>query len=163
MLQHARAHALRASPRPVMHLARSFAERLPFDGASFDLVVCALVAGHVVDLAALVGELTRVLRPGGQLLMSDMHPIGATLGWRRTFDAGGDRLAVRFTAHSLAAWRTACDTHGLEIAALLEPRLLPEDIPAGASVDPATRDAPVALVLDARRHRGRKSDVGSRR
>jgi SAM-dependent methyltransferase len=41
--------------------------RLPFADGSFDRVVCAEVMEHVHDYPAAVGELVRVLRPGGRI------------------------------------------------------------------------------------------------
>lgn len=42
--------------------------------ASFDLVLCMLALAHVEDLHAPLKEFVRVLRPGGHLLISDIHP-----------------------------------------------------------------------------------------
>jgi SAM-dependent methyltransferase len=39
-------------------------ERLPFAGASFDLVFCVATLHHALDLGAMVGELARVARKG---------------------------------------------------------------------------------------------------
>jgi ubiquinone/menaquinone biosynthesis C-methylase UbiE len=52
------------------------AERLPFDDASFDTVVCSLSLCTIPSPAAAIGEMRRVLRPGGRLLLLD-H-IGST-------------------------------------------------------------------------------------
>ena len=52
------------------------AERLPFADASFDTVVCALSLCTIPDPAAAIGEMNRVLVPGGRLLLLD-H-IGST-------------------------------------------------------------------------------------
>lgn len=49
------------------------------DDASFDGVVCALVIHHVADRPRLLGELRRVLRPDGWLLVSTSHP---TADWQ---------------------------------------------------------------------------------
>jgi ubiquinone/menaquinone biosynthesis C-methylase UbiE len=52
------------------------AEHLPFGDASFDTVVCALSLCTIPSPAAAIGEMKRVLVPGGRLLMLD-H-IGST-------------------------------------------------------------------------------------
>jgi ubiquinone/menaquinone biosynthesis C-methylase UbiE len=52
------------------------AEHLPFGDASFDTVVCALSLCTIPSPAAAIGEMKRVLVPGGRLLLLD-H-IGST-------------------------------------------------------------------------------------
>ncbi|TVZ01579.1 class I SAM-dependent methyltransferase [Trebonia kvetii] len=47
------------------------AEHLPFGDASFDTVVCALSLCTIPDPAAAIGEMRRVLVPGGRLLLLD--------------------------------------------------------------------------------------------
>ncbi len=47
------------------------AEQLPFGDASFDTVVCALSLCTIPSPGAAVGEMRRVLRPGGRLLLLD--------------------------------------------------------------------------------------------
>lgn len=42
-------------------------DRLPGDGASYDLGVCSLALCSVPDQAAALAELHRVIRPGGEL------------------------------------------------------------------------------------------------
>ncbi len=47
------------------------AQALPYDDDSFDTVVCALSLCAVPDPAAAIGQMRRVLRPGGRLLLLD--------------------------------------------------------------------------------------------
>ncbi|BCJ34184.1 ubiquinone/menaquinone biosynthesis methyltransferase [Actinocatenispora thailandica] len=47
------------------------AEHLPLPDASFDTVVCALALCSIPDPAAAIGEMWRVLVPGGRLLLVD--------------------------------------------------------------------------------------------
>lgn len=54
--------------------ARGELSQLPFDDGRFDLVVCAMALCHLPQLEPAVAELSRVLRPGGHLLVSDFHP-----------------------------------------------------------------------------------------
>ena len=58
--------------------------------ASFDLVLCMLALAHVEDLHAPVGEFIRVLRPGGHLVVSDIHPdIQTAWGPKHTTQVDG--------------------------------------------------------------------------
>jgi 2-polyprenyl-3-methyl-5-hydroxy-6-metoxy-1,4-benzoquinol methylase len=68
ILETARATAARAGAQP--ELAQANVESLPFAAGDFDVVLCTQVIEHVVDAAAAVRELARVLRSGGVLLLS---------------------------------------------------------------------------------------------
>jgi len=69
------------------------AEHLPFDDASFDTVVCALSLCTIPSPAAAIGEMRRVLVPGGRLLLLD-H-IGST--WPPVYAAQWllERITIR--------------------------------------------------------------------
>jgi SAM-dependent methyltransferase len=55
---------------PRADLRQANLESLPFDDDAFDLVLSSQVIEHVLDASAAVGELARVLRPGGRLVIS---------------------------------------------------------------------------------------------
>jgi SAM-dependent methyltransferase len=64
-------------------------EQLPFAGASFDVVLCDNVVDHAESPVGIVGELVRVLKPGGLLYftVNVHHPVyavaaGVHSGWR---------------------------------------------------------------------------------
>ncbi|WP_410575354.1 class I SAM-dependent methyltransferase [Amycolatopsis sp. cmx-4-61] len=69
MLAIARERARRLG-RPVT-LRVGSAEDLPFAGASFDTVLCTFGLCAIPGPAAAVGEMVRVLRPGGRLILVD--------------------------------------------------------------------------------------------
>jgi ubiquinone/menaquinone biosynthesis C-methylase UbiE len=48
------------------------AETLPYDDASFDLVLCRAAFHHMSEPALVLAEMARVTRPGGHLLIADM-------------------------------------------------------------------------------------------
>ena len=89
-------------------LAQADLRALPFAEASIDLVVCGLALGDVDSLAPAIAELARVLRRGGRVLYSVVHPSGQRRGWQRTFDADGRQWAVDGCWHSEAEHRDAC-------------------------------------------------------
>lgn len=72
-------------------LVRGNAERLPFTGGHFDLACSAFGAvPFVADVAALFGEVARVLRPNGRWVFSVTHPMR----WIFPDDPGPDGLMV---------------------------------------------------------------------
>jgi ubiquinone/menaquinone biosynthesis C-methylase UbiE len=66
-------------------LVRATCESLPFRSAWFDLAICSFAVGHIRDLKSMVGELARVMKPGADLFVSDLHPEAYAHGWRVGF------------------------------------------------------------------------------
>ncbi|MGW0905828.1 class I SAM-dependent methyltransferase [Streptomyces sp. NPDC002853] len=64
---------LAAERSATVESAEAFAEELPFPDASFDLVVSRLAPHHFRDMPTAVGEMTRLLRPGGRLAVIDLE------------------------------------------------------------------------------------------
>lgn len=55
---------------PPLHLLVGDIEHLPFDDASFDLVLCIGVLGYLIDDERAVQELVRVTKPGGHVVVN---------------------------------------------------------------------------------------------
>jgi ubiquinone/menaquinone biosynthesis C-methylase UbiE len=56
---------------PEVELREGWAERLPFESGQFDVVVSSNVFHYIRQPAAALREMSRVLRPGGRLLITD--------------------------------------------------------------------------------------------
>ncbi|HEX4223917.1 MAG TPA: class I SAM-dependent methyltransferase [Pseudonocardiaceae bacterium] len=121
---------------------------LPFDDAAFDLVVCGLALAHLPDLTAAVAELGRVLRPGGRLITSSVHPFQAQLDWNAPFkDAEGNRGFVREHRHGHADYISAFTAAGLTVRGCLEPTIGMTEISAKRRAHQHIPDATVAAYL----------------
>jgi 2-polyprenyl-6-hydroxyphenyl methylase/3-demethylubiquinone-9 3-methyltransferase len=83
------ATAIRQARDHGVEVARADVRALPFRDESFDVVVAGEVLEHVPDLAAVVGEACRVLRPGGTLVIDT---IAATWIGRFTSITLAERL-----------------------------------------------------------------------
>ena len=76
-------------------LRAGLGEEVPFGAASFDSVVCTFTLCSVGDPARVLGELFRVLKPGGQLLFAEhgLAPDAGVQRWQQRIEPVWKRLA----------------------------------------------------------------------
>lgn len=70
-------------------------EAIPFDDASFDHVVCTFTLCSVSDPARVLGELRRILRPGGGVLFLEhgLAPDAGVARWQNRIEPVWKRMA----------------------------------------------------------------------
>ena len=95
---------------------------IPLSDGEVDLTVCTLALTHCSDLRPPIRELARVVRPGGRVVISDVHPfmtmLGVHGGYRRNpAELGFVRNHVHLTSDYLTAFREA----GLNVVQCIEP------------------------------------------
>lgn len=95
--------------------------RWPAEDGVIDLVSCNLVLEHLEDLAPFFREASRVLRPGGLLLVCELHPARQYGGSQARIDdpSGGSTKIEAFT-HHLSDFTAAARSTGLRIERLDE-------------------------------------------
>ncbi len=146
---------------------------LPFADASFDAAVACLVFEHIDDVDGAIGEVARVVRPGGRFVFLLNHPLLQTPGsgwiddqildppeqyWRigpyldeqATIEEVQKDVFVRFIHRPLSRYVNALADAGLTLERMLEPAP-PE---AFLAVSPEYTEAatvPRLLVLSCRR------------
>jgi SAM-dependent methyltransferase len=108
-------------------------QALPLPDAHVDLVLCALALTHVRDLAPVITEFARVLRPGGHLIISDMHEeriaMGSVPSMRSATGEPGLQSAYR---HQASDYLKPALAAGLQLRGCEEPR-----IPSDGVIGPA--------------------------
>jgi len=101
---------------------------LPVEDGEMDAAVCALALGHGDDLVRPVSELARTVRPGGQIVLSDLHPGLSVTGGQALFTAADGSLAfVREHLHLHGDYLDAFAASGLEVVRCVEPRYGPDE------------------------------------
>src|SRR5262245_30613970 len=70
------------------------AERLPFPDGAFDAVLNVESSHCYGRFDLFLGEVRRVLRPGGHFLYADFRPAGEIAGWRAALQAAGFAIAA---------------------------------------------------------------------
>jgi len=117
---------------------------IPAENDQFDLIVCGLALAHVVDLDIAIRELARVLRSGGHLIISVLHPFQTFLGWHAPFeDEHGQRRFVREHTHTHADYLAAFRSVNLHLRHCIEPELTAAEVAAKRR---AFRDIPDAAL-----------------
>jgi ubiquinone/menaquinone biosynthesis C-methylase UbiE len=121
---------------------------LPVDDRSVDVVVCSLALTHVERLEPVLAEFSRVARPGGTVVLSDVHPTLVALGGgAAVFPTGSERFElhyIRNLVHGVSEYMRAATAAGLAVRECREPALPESAItanPAYAVVPDAVRQA----------------------
>ena len=113
--------ALAREKIPTARFAVGDLASLDFPDATFDLAVCALALDHCTNLGRCVGEIARVVRPRGTVIISVFHPTSAMLGGGAFYrGADGERGIVRKADYGIADYITAFLQSGLEVTACVE-------------------------------------------
>jgi SAM-dependent methyltransferase len=132
MLAHARARV------PSAVFRQGDLHQLPLPDDHADIVVCALALTHLRDVGPAITEFARILRPGGHLVITDVHHELVALGSVprvRTAD-GGPGLLPAFR-HRAGDYLRAALPVGLQLRRCEEPRMS-GDISAGMPAELAT-------------------------
>lgn len=117
---------------------------LPVDDGAVDVVVCSLALTHVEPLGPVIAEFARVTRPGGLVILSDMHPTAVTFGGAAVFPADSRRFELHFVRnllHPVGDYLRAAAAAGLVVRECREP-VVPE---SAITTNPAYTVVPAAV------------------
>ena len=133
-----------ASHAAATGFVRAGADHLPFADASFDAALACLVFEHIDDVDAAIGEIARVVEPGGRFCFFLNHPLFQTPGsgwiddqvldppeqyWRIgpylpeavTVEEVELGVHIRFVHRPLSRYVNALAAHGLLVTRMVEP------------------------------------------
>lgn len=90
------------SSHPQARLLCSPGDHIPgIEDASCDVILSTLALAHIPSAVHAMREWTRVLRPGGAILVTDFHPDAIRAGMKRTFTSGDETFEIEHHAASL--------------------------------------------------------------
>jgi cytosine/adenosine deaminase-related metal-dependent hydrolase len=108
---------------PAAKLIQADCTNLNLAEKSADLILCNFVLSYLADLGAFLKTASRLLRSGGSLFLTDLHPETTTsLHWRRGSSARHESSDIHTHAHSVGEILAACQEAGLRVVSFVEPR-----------------------------------------
>lgn len=102
-------------------LVRADCEALPFRSEVADLAICSFALGYLPTLAGFANGLAQILRPGGHVFLSDLHPSAYERGWHRSFRTGNGVVEILSHCHSIERVCGELRAHGFEQLRIAEP------------------------------------------
>ncbi len=96
---------------------------LAFAPGSFDVIICALVLGHVENIEPVLMALSNCLKEKGELIITDFHPILTTKKFKRTFrePTSGKTIEIEHFLHPIQDTLACLTKAGLRIQKMEEP------------------------------------------
>jgi SAM-dependent methyltransferase len=101
-------------------LATGDAARLPFRDQRFDVALCSFVMGYLASTVDVLGELARVVKPGGRVILSDLHPAALEQGWKSCFRVAETVYEIERRPCQLDDVRTAAARQGFKEIQFME-------------------------------------------
>jgi malonyl-CoA O-methyltransferase len=99
----------------------------PLPDHSADCVLSSFLLSYIPHIPTFAGEIARILRPGGALLISDLHPDVTTYGWRRTFKSAGNLFEIATFPYAFLDLIAAMHAAGFRLEQIDEPCLGEEE------------------------------------
>lgn len=115
------------SPRG-QFLRHDIRQRWPCADASMDLVLDSLVLEHIADVKPIFHEAARVLRPGGEMVVCELHPARQMHGRQAEFTdpETSERMRIPAFLHDVSEYVNAALQAGLQLLGMEEWRDTPE-------------------------------------
>lgn len=66
---------------------------------TYDLIISTLTVAHIENIADALRAWVRILKPSGDMIITDFHPATLAVGGQRTFRHGNSHIAVRNFVH----------------------------------------------------------------
>jgi len=91
------------------------ASHLPIRDSTADLALCSFALSYLSHPALALSEMSRITRPGGRVVVSDLHRAALQAGWKRTFRFGNEVYELEHFSHSTRRLKSAARHLGLQL------------------------------------------------
>lgn len=85
-----------------------------------DIIISTLTIAHIKDAKKALQEWSRILKPGGEIIVTDYHPAALAKGGKRTFKYRNKTIAVKNYVHSIEKIKETTGNLLLKVLSLTE-------------------------------------------
>jgi ubiquinone/menaquinone biosynthesis C-methylase UbiE len=117
MLKKARA---RVPDSHVSFIEHDLTRAWPVEAGTVDFVIANLVLEHIADLGQVMREASRVLRPGGTLYLSELHPFRQLKSSQARFTIEGETTFVDAFLHTTSDYLRPALANGFILRDMIE-------------------------------------------
>ena len=93
------------------------------ENRSCHLLISTLTIAHIEDPAEALREWERVLKPGGEIIITDYHPLALANGGKRTFKYNGQVLSIKNYSHPIEKIISLAEQLGLKVVRCEEKKI----------------------------------------
>jgi ubiquinone/menaquinone biosynthesis C-methylase UbiE len=97
-------------------LVLGLAGRLPFGDGVADIALCSMAMNYFPSLPEALAEMARVVRRGGRVVVSDLHPDAVAAGWKRSFRSAGSSYEIEHQSFGVEQIHEAAAQFSLDSA-----------------------------------------------
>jgi len=90
------------------------------ENESVDIIISTLTIAHIENAGKALQEWNRILKPGGDIIITDYHPSALAKGGKRTFNHHGKTIVVKNYVHSIGKLKRIARQLHLEVFRLKE-------------------------------------------
>lgn len=97
---------------------------ISFNEEPVDVIICALVIGHIENISSVFKNLSMLLKTGGKLILTDFHPVQTMKKAKRTFKdpQTGETLEIKHYLHPLSEIKNLLAKSNFTIERIEEPQ-----------------------------------------
>jgi ubiquinone/menaquinone biosynthesis C-methylase UbiE len=109
----------------VRHITNDFLEDVP--ATSVDCIISTLTIAHLSNIDEAISAWARILKPGGDVIITDFHPVILASGGKRSFKVGTQQLFVKNYVHPVSEVKNISIGNGFSIVKE-EERIIDESV-----------------------------------
>jgi ubiquinone/menaquinone biosynthesis C-methylase UbiE len=102
-------------------LIQADCEAMPLANGIADLVICSFAVSYIPGLRGFARELSRIVKEGGRVFLSDFHPSAYQRGWKRAFRHNQRTIEIDSFCYSIDDICDAIRNAGFDLLIRLEP------------------------------------------